>query len=76
MTYDPVARWLAGVGTAVLLLILVWSIISSLSGPSLGERLDRVEAHLEFQTCLLFYDTEERQGAAVAECVQPEGAGS
>lgn len=71
MTYDPVARWLAGIGTGVLLLILVWSIIISLRGPSLAERIDHIEAHLEFQTCLILVDVELRDPAAVASCVPP-----
>jgi hypothetical protein len=70
--HDPVARWLAGIGTGVLILILIWSIVSTLTGPSNADRLDRLEAEIAFQTCLILTPPEERTQAAVSTCL-PNG---
>jgi hypothetical protein len=70
--HDPVARWLAGIGAVLLIIILLWSIISSLTGPSLRERLDAIDSQLQFQTCLILAPPEERTEAAVSTCL-PDG---
>lgn len=68
MNYDPVTRWLAAAAVILLGVILVWIGIATTSGPSINDRLDRIENQLAYVSCLLLITPEDRIPEVVAGC--------
>lgn len=66
--HDPVVRWSSLVSVILLCFILLWALVATIRGPTVAERLDRVESQLTYQSCLLLIPEADRPVRGVAEC--------
>jgi hypothetical protein len=72
MNYDPWTRRLVALSALLLTVLILLTLLLSGRTPSINDRLDRIEQHQVFQSCLLLIPVEQRGEAAVSECVAPD----
>lgn len=68
MNHDPITRVLAAAAVALLTFILAVVLIASARSPSMSERVDELDRQLQFVSCLLLIEPQDRTAEAVAGC--------
>lgn len=71
--HDPVVRWLTSAAVLLLIVVLGWAVLITVSRPSVTDQLDRIQSQLTYLSCLALIPDDQRVESRVAECqVSPD----